>query len=151
MESDADGSEPLNRNKSRFMLVHEVAGNFVLADYTNGVLKVEWNGVVQLNSVREILTTGANLIENNHCTKILLNRAKLEEFTIDSRMWVKNEFLIKKRRLVRKVKKVGTVNAMTAKGTVFANFLTTIIKIIYPNLHIQQFNSEEMAIDWLNK
>lgn len=134
----------------KFETIAARSGSSALVDLKNKIVKIEWHGIVDLGTASEILNHGAGLIEKGHCNKLLLNRKNLVEFTADARLWIKQDLLIKRaQKLVSRVERVATVNPSSTMGNVFANFLTTGIKIVFPNLRISKFDSEEAAIDWL--
>ncbi|MEP1095179.1 MAG: hypothetical protein ABJG78_08725 [Cyclobacteriaceae bacterium] len=133
-----------------FEVLKELNGSSVAVDYQNKIVKVEWDGIVDLATVNIILNKAADLIEVGHCDKLLLNRKNLKEFTTEARIWIKQDLLRNRaKKLVNKVVKVATVNSSTAMGGVFANFISTAIKLIFPKLSMVKFSSQQEGLDWL--
>ncbi|MEM9339542.1 MAG: hypothetical protein AAGA66_12485 [Bacteroidota bacterium] len=136
--------------KNPFILVNESEGNELYVDYKSKIVKIIWNGIVDVEPASKLLTIGANLIESRECNKILLCRQELNEFTIQARLWIKQELLMKRaKKLAGDVEKIAAVNARTIKGSVFANFISSAIKLILPSLVLKKFHDEGEALTWL--
>ena len=135
-----------------FEKVKELNGSNTLIDKKNKVVKIVWNGIVSEETAKVMLTTGADLIDSGLCDKLLLNRKGLEEFSTEARVWIKQDLLKNRaKKLVNKVSKVATINSSTIMGGIFANFISTAIKLVFPNLTMTKFESEEEAMNWLTK
>ncbi|MEO1253626.1 MAG: STAS/SEC14 domain-containing protein [Bacteroidota bacterium] len=113
-------------------------------------MKIEWHGQVALETASELLNKGADFVEKDVCSKILLNRKNLQEFTKEARNWIKEDLLKKRAKiLVHKVEKVATVKSSTNIGNMFATILSTATKLVFPGLSMNNFETEEEAIEWL--
>ena len=135
---------------SAFDVVLKEGVSTLSVDRNSKVLKITWHGRLNLDSTSKILNRGIEFIENGACDKILLNRIHLEEFTKDANDWIKQDILkARGKSLVHKVEKVATVKSTTTMGNLFATVASSAIKIVYPNLNMRNFDSEENAIDWL--
>ncbi|MEP5613660.1 MAG: hypothetical protein ABJP45_15520 [Cyclobacteriaceae bacterium] len=133
-----------------FEVILELNSSVVSVDYESKIVKIEWHGVVDLNTASLLLEKGADMIESGYCTKLLLNRENLQEFSTEARLWIKQDLLNNRgKRLVRKVSRVATVRSASAMGGVFANFISSGIKLVFPSLKLSNFDSENEAFDWL--
>ena len=122
----------------------------LLIDKPNKILKVIWSGEVDKDTASVLLTRGADLVEAGSASKLLLNRKELMHFSKGAKNWIK-EVLLKQRakKLVNKVLKVATVKSSSAIGNLFSNVITSAIRMIFPNLKMNQFETEEEALYWL--
>lgn len=133
-----------------FETIMEVNGSGVFVDYENGIVKIEWHGEVDLSTASVLLEKGADMIESGFCHRLLLNREGLKEFSTEARLWIKNDLLKNQgSKLVRKVSKAATVRSTTVKGSIFADFISSGIQLVFPNLRLSSFDSEDEAFDWL--
>lgn len=136
--------------KVAFKLLKRFGENKLYLDEDLGIVKVSWHGMVDQQEAAAILSKGADLLEVGLANKLLLDRKHLIEFTTEARIWIKNE-IIKRRgnKLIKRLNRLATVNADSSRGSVFSNFLTSAIKIVYPNLKTGRFKTVEEAINWL--
>ncbi|MEP1095856.1 MAG: hypothetical protein ABJG78_12145 [Cyclobacteriaceae bacterium] len=133
-----------------FEVILELNGSIVAVDYESKIVKIEWHGVVDLDTATELLEKGADMIESGYCNRLLLNRENLKEFSTEARVWIKQDLLKNRgKRLVRKVGKVATVRSSSAMGSIFANFISSGIQLVFPSLKLSNFDSENEAFDWL--
>ncbi len=133
-----------------FELIKEINGGCVSADYESKIVKIDWDGKVEVETAREILSKAADMIEAGHCDKLLLNRKELKEFSTEARLWIKEDLLKNRaRKLVKYVHKVATVSSKTVMGGIFANFISAGIQLVFPKLKMHKFDTESEAMDWL--
>ncbi len=133
-----------------FEFVLEENGSLLLINKELRIVKIEWHGRVEVDTASKLLSKGADFIENGGYTKLLLNRKKLDEFTKETRQWIKDDLLKKRAKsLVHKVENVATVKSISQMGNLFATILSTAIKIVFPSLKMMSFDTEEEAIDWM--
>ncbi|MEO9872626.1 STAS/SEC14 domain-containing protein [Ekhidna sp.] len=133
-----------------FDFVSEENGSLLLLNKELRIVKIEWHGRVDAHTASEILNKGADLIEKGICTRLLLNRKELDEFTKEARQWIKDDLLKKRAKsLVHKVEKVATVKSVTKMGNLFATILSTATRIVFPGLKMNNFDTEEEAISWM--
>ena len=122
----------------------------LLIDKPNKILKVIWSGEVDKDTASVLLTRGADLVEAGSASKLLLNRKELMHFSKGAKNWIK-EVLLKQRakKLVNQVLQVAIVKSSSAIGNLFSNVITSAIRMIFPNLRMNQFETEEEALYWL--
>lgn len=138
--------------KLSYTILKEVNGSTVSLNKEKDIVRIEWDGVVDIEEAKTILTIGADQIEKGTAKNLLLNRKNLEEFSTAARLWIKEDLLKgRAKKLVKQVHKVAMVNASSTMGSVFANFISTAIKLVYPNLSMSKFQSEDEALEWLLK
>ncbi|MEO9871331.1 hypothetical protein [Ekhidna sp.] len=139
-------------NKTRelnFTVVHSMNGSTFELDKNNGIARIIWRGQVDIQTAKKLVSMGADSVEFNGYKKLLLDRSNLIEFETEARLWIRELLKTRAKKIVRKVNKLAIVKATTAKGSIFSNFIATAIKIVMPNLEMQEFNKEEEAFDWL--
>ena len=133
-----------------FQVVKELNGSSTLVDYSNKIVKVEWEGIVDLATATLLFNASAELVENGQCDKVLLNRKNLTEFTTEARIWIKQEFLKNRsKQLDRKIMKVATVRSISATGSIFSNYINRGIKLVFPRVTLSKFDTEHEAVNWL--
>ena len=121
----------------------------LLFDSENKIVAVRWSGKVKKETAAYLLGIGASLVESDSATKILLNRADLEEFPKDTREWIRQDLLKNTgRRLAHKVEKVATIKSNTEMGSLYSNVISSAIKIMFPRLKVVHFDDERSALDW---
>ena len=136
--------------KTDFKTIHSNGGSHVALDYDNEIVRIEWHGTMDEVVARDILSVGGDQIEKGQATRILLDRRNLKEFTTGARIWIKNDLLKNRAKaLVKKVSKVATINSTSPLGSIFSNLISTAVKLVYTNLSMEKFGTEEEAIKWL--
>lgn len=137
------------RLKTQFFLISEFQGSSISIDFESRIVKIAWQGIVDEQTASHLLTLGADAIENETVDKILLDRQGLKEFTTEARIWIKHDLLKSRaKKLVSKVEKIATINPSQSKGSIFANFISAGIKMVFPNLKMEKFNSVDEALHW---
>ncbi|MEP1921492.1 MAG: hypothetical protein ABJI55_11905 [Ekhidna sp.] len=133
-----------------FKIIEIKKGSSLSLDSVNAIVKIEWEGHVNLETAQFLLTRAADEIEKGIATKILLNRKSLEQFANDARKWIKDDFLRgRARTLVHLVEKVATVKSSTKIGDLFASVVSSSIKLVFPRLRMSRFDTEDEATKWL--
>ena len=144
-------------NKSRnytspgtYRVIIRMKGSCLSIDRMNKIVKVDWKGTVDLATTKLLLTQAADLIEADEAKRLLLNRKNLTEFSKQARLWIREELLMKRAKLiVHKVEKIAAVKSSSDMGKVFAHIISTSIKVVFPRLKLVEFQSEEDARHWL--
>ena len=140
------------RVNNLFEKILEKDRNVLLADKVNGILKVVWTEEVNLNSAKIVLNQAAMLVGEGNYDKIILDRKSLKQFEVEARVWIKHSFLAKQaNELVEKIAKVAAIDPTDVKGAVYANFINTSIKLIFPSITFSRFEEENAAIEWLTR
>ncbi len=122
----------------------------LMINNVNGIVKVVWNGIVNLETAQALLTRGADFIEDGTCDKIILDRQLLEEFTTDARMWIKNDlFKNRAKRLASNVSKMAMIEPQSVMGRIVSKMISSVIPLIFPNLKTKKFSQEADAYQWL--
>ncbi len=146
------GIDQLMNLKLSYVILREDMGSYVSINKTEKIIRIEWNGIVDEEVAKNILTVGADQIANGNATSILLNRRNLKEFSTAARLWIKEDLLKNRAKaLVKNVDKVATVNSVSSMGAIFANFISSAIKLVFPNLSMKKFQTEDEALEWLLK
>jgi len=128
---------------SDFKYITEKEGSMLLLDITNKIAKVVWNGEVNKETASFILNEGADLIEDGSATMLLLNRKNLTQFSKEARQWIKDDLLKNRGKvLIHRVRKVATVKSTTTMGNLFANVVSSAIKIVFPKLKMTHFDKD---------
>ena len=147
--SKTSSDETATTIASDFKIIHMKNGSTFEIDTKNQISRVVWNGVINANTVQELVKKGADSVEFGSYDKLLLNRANLLEFTTEARVWLKELLKNRASKIVDMVGKVAVVKATTLKGNVFSNFIGAAIRIVMPNLQMKEFETEKEAINWL--
>lgn len=142
--------EPRFIKLRNFTVIEEMNGSALMIDYPNKVVKIEWNGVIDLATARTLFNATANAIEHDLADKALLNRKNFREFTTEARIWIKHEFIqSRSTRWARKLMKLATVNSTSQIGNVFSNFINRGMQVIFPGVQLSKFDTELDAENWL--
>ncbi|MEO9871332.1 SpoIIAA family protein [Ekhidna sp.] len=137
------------RRPVNFKMISNMNGSTFEVDKDYGISRITWNGKVDMETARKLVTLGADSVEFHKYKKLLLDRSNLIEFDTQARVWIKGLLKTRAKKIVKMVDKLAIINPETARGTIFSNFIAAAIKIVMPNLVMRKFNSEEEAIDWL--
>lgn len=112
---------------------------------------LKWTGNVPTEEFKEAIGIGRDFVAGNEGpTRILLDRRALGEYSTESRVWLKQDFMRNEGKvLIKKVDKLASV----APSTTFASVMTTVFSAIFqianPNLQYQVFDNAEDAMAWL--
>lgn len=137
----------LTTQQSADTTVHDL--NTAVIDARNKIVTVTWDGIVDLEAASTILNFGADRIADESVNKLILNRTRLNRFDTEARIWIKEE-IIKRRgaKLSRKLRKLAIVKEQSAAASIFGNFITSSIRIVYPRLRVKKFDAIEEATKW---
>lgn len=119
-------------------------------DFDRGYLVIDWDGVVDFEDYKLILSKAAEICDVHNIKNVILNRLKLKELSTECRVWMKNYFLkhlIKP--LIPKLSKVATIESQSVIGQVYTKTISKTVSFIYPNLKFKSFASEDAAFKWL--
>ena len=138
-----------NAKINYFELVEELNESLLMYDPHKKTAKIYWNGDVDKETAKSILSKVLELIEEETATRLLLSREFLSEFTDDARTYMESLLKEKESVMVRNLERVAIVKPDSKKGNLFASLVTSSIKLIVPRLIMKQFSSEEEASEWL--
>ncbi len=138
------------KKKVHFKPITKLDGSSFYLDPVNKISCIRWKGVVEEDTARQLLTLAADSIEFEEYNKLLLDRSQLVEFSTGARVWIKHDLLkTRARKIVSKVHRVAFVNATDARGSIFSNFLSAGIKMVFPKLTMSKFDNIKVAVRWL--
>ncbi len=133
----------------KFEVIYAMNGSTFEIDKINGISRIVWRGVVDIQSAKELVTMGADSVEFQGYKRLLLDRSNLVEFDTEARVWIRELLKTRAKKIVKMVDKLAIVKATSVKGSIFSNFIATAIKIVMPNLEMQEFQTEDEALNWL--
>jgi len=58
-----------------FEVIYELNQSVVAIDYESEIAKIEWHGVVDLQTATALLEKVADMIESGYCNRLLIERA----------------------------------------------------------------------------
>jgi hypothetical protein len=134
-----------------FDFIKELNGSRFELNNEHKISRITWSGSVNLETASSLLTLGANSVENSGFTKLILDRSNLTEFETEARVWIKGLLKTRAKKIVKKVERMAMINAKTAKGTIFSNFIGSAINMVMPDLYMKKFDNEDEALTWLLK
>jgi hypothetical protein len=134
-----------------FDFIKELNGSRFELNKEHKISRITWSGSVNLETASSLLTLGANSVENSGFTKLILDRSNLTEFETEARVWIKGLLKTRAKKIVKKVERMAMINAKTAKGTIFSNFIGSAINMVMPDLYMKKFDNEDEALTWLLK
>ncbi len=138
-----------NIDDIKLELIHDHNGSLLLADKRLKIVMLKWNGVIDKETARELLSKGAENIEFHDYKKLMINRLELVELETEARIWIKKFLQGRAKRIAPKVNKVAFVNPKSVRGSIFSNMLSSAISLIIPTLKTQKFITEAEASQWL--
>ncbi|MEQ8237917.1 MAG: hypothetical protein RIA69_01825 [Cyclobacteriaceae bacterium] len=133
-----------------FDLIEELNGSRFELNNQHKIVRITWNGKVNLETASKLLTLGANSVEFYGFTKLVLDRSNLTEFETEARVWIKDLLKNRAKKLSKKVEKMAIINATTTKGSIFSNFIASAINMVLPDLYMKKFDNEDEAFLWIN-
>lgn len=133
----------------KFIIKKEINGSRFELDNVNNISRITWSGNVNFETAKELLTLGADSVEILGYDKLLLDRSALTEFETEARVWIKGLLKTRAKKIVKNVSKVAMINAKSAKGSLFSNFIGSAISMVFPDLQLKKFNSVEESLAWL--
>lgn len=115
------------------------------------ILKAKWTGQVTTEEFKHVIMTGARIIHNTEgFTSIILDRSELDEFSTESRVWLKQDFMRNDGRvLIKKVKKLAAIKPSTTFATVMTTVFSAIFQIANPNMEYKVFEKPDEAAEWI--
>ena len=138
------------RKPVKLIPVKKINGSTFYLDPNNKLVCISWSGVVTGETAKTLLSLGADVVEQKGYTHLLLDRRRLIEFDTEARIWIKNDLLKSRaRHLAVKVKRLAYLNSADTKGSIFSNFISAGIKMVFPNLTMKKFDSPKEAVRWL--
>ena len=133
-----------------FKVVTQKEKNLLLFDEVNGLLQIQENGCVDLNTARALRTSAISLIEDYKVNKLLLNRKWLHEYTKEARKWIINDHYIRNKSLLNEhLELIATVKPVDSMGCIYAHLLSSNIKIFLKKTSLADFDQEADAMGWL--
>jgi len=119
-------------------------------DFEKKFLLLTWNGKVELDDYKNILTKAVEISGVHNLHSVIINRLKLEELSTECRIWMKSHFLKTiVKPLIPKLSKVATVESKSVIGQVYTSTISKTVGLIYPNLKFKSFKTQEEAMDWV--
>ena len=106
-------------------------------------------GDVNLETAKKLLTLGGDSVEFEGYTLLMIDRFELKEFDTDARIWIKELFKTRAKKLAKNVERMAIINPETSMAGIFSNMLTTAISLVMPGLKVKKFDSREEGLDWL--
>jgi hypothetical protein len=154
--SDQTNLSAANGNGSKinfidFELTKEMDASTFETNNDLGICKITWHGVAQAETVESLVSMGADVIEFEGYKKLILDRSDLTEFDTEARIWIKGFLKERARHVAKKTEKVAIINATTAKGSIFSDFISTTIGLLIPTLEMKKFDNLPEAYSWLLK
>ena len=132
-----------------FELVKHKNGTSLYVSKENGIVKVEWIGVVEVATAGEMILTLMKLMKSGMFHKILMTRDEATKFTDDANQWMRDFLLGNRHKFNYKISRVAGVTPEAFKANIYSHFIKTALQVIFPGMKISNFEFEESAIDWL--
>ena len=123
----------------------------LMIDFENSILRISWKGIVTAETAGFLLASALNEVQSSNISYVLLDRVQLEVFTKGSRLWIKEDFLKSKVKVLcdtLNIKKVASLKPKTSMGSIYAHLISSAIKIVFPTLPLAEFESERQALNW---
>ncbi len=138
------------RKPVKLIPVKKMNGSTFYLDPNNKIVCISWSGVIDGNTAKTLLLLGAEAVESKGYTRLLLDRRRLVEFDTEARVWIKNDLLKSRaRHLAARVERLAYLNSSDTKGSIFSNFISAGIKMVFPNLTMKKFDKPNIAVKWL--
>ena len=119
-------------------------------DFEKKFLLLTWNGKVDLEDYKTILTKAVEISGVHNLHNVIINRLKLEELSTECRIWMKSHFLKTiVKPLIPKLTKVATVESKSVIGQVYTNTISKTVGLVYPNLKFKSFKTQREALEWI--
>lgn len=141
-----------NESKKAFQYSFQfnIEGNEVYLDHQKGIVKIVWEGRVDLDIADSLLSYTADLVEGGLINRILLDRQNLIHFEDKARKWIKNEFLETRcKELAHLIKKVAIVNETSIAAMLYGKKIADDIEQTFINLPIKKFDKLTDAEGWI--
>lgn len=144
------GGSPIDQPiKSTFTIVESMNQSSFELDSINGISRVKWVGTVNLETAKRLLTLGGDSVEFDGYKRLMIDRYELKEFDTDARIWIKELFKTRAKKLSKEVDRMAIINPKTSMAGIFSNMLTSAISLVMPGLLVKKFDSREKGISWL--
>lgn len=144
-------SQTDSKSNLSFSVVKEANGSTFEVDKINNISRVKWVGNVNLEAAKTLLTLGGDSVEFDGYTKLLIDRYQLKEFDTDARVWIKELFKTRAKKLAKRVEKMAIINPEASMAGIFSNMLTSAISLVMPGLTVKKFDIREEGMKWLLK
>lgn len=144
-------SQTDSKSNLSFSVVKEANGSTFEIDKINNISRVKWVGNVNLEAAKMLLTLGGDSVEFDGYTKLLIDRYQLKEFDTDARVWIKELFKTRAKKLAKRVEKMAIINPEASMAGIFSNMLTSAISLVMPGLTVKKFDTREEGMKWLLK
>lgn len=122
----------------------------VYLDHTHRLIKIDWDGRINLSTASKVLTYVADVVEGGLVDRVLLDRQKLISFDRAARNWMKKELICGRGIDLRaKTHKVAIINERSVAGRIYSERVTKSddrSKVILP---IRKFDSPNEALKWV--
>lgn len=121
----------------------------ILLSKSDGVIKIEFHGVVDLATAKFIVKTTLETMKHQKFHRLLVNRAQVERFTSDANIWLKAFLVENRHKFNLKITRVAIVSKESHKIGLYTNFMKTAFQIIFPGVKLASFEFEDSALDWI--
>lgn len=121
-------------------------------DSDNAILKAKWYGQVGVEGFKGLVLMGAEIMEQVNHAHFIFDRRQFENFSPESRIWLKYDFMNKGgdgRRLIRKVKKMAAIKSSSMIGQIAAKVFSKILLFFNPHIEYRTFANEVEAECWI--
>lgn len=119
-------------------------------DESAKIVMFAWNGTVPLDTLKNLVMTTAELVDNEECKYIMFDRRELESYTPDAKNWLKNDFMKNNgKRLINKIDKIGAVASKSTFARLVSTLLVGVLKFYNKNMQYKMFEEVDEALDWL--
>ena len=135
-------------SKADFTIIGVENQNRVYADLDIGIVKIIWQGVVDLKAAQGIMNICTELISEGLCSKIIVDRHALLLFKEEALAWMQESLSSKVVLLKEKVEKIATVNGSDSNpGSI--SMIDNLLAGLKPEVNIYSFQSSEEADNWI--
>lgn len=132
-----------------FALISKSEGCRLSAAAKQGMLKLEFIGLVDVTTIKALAKTGIEKISNEGFHKVLLDDTAKHEFTNEANEWIRDFLLTNRHKFDFKISRVAIVTPDSNKMNLYANFMKTAFQVIFPGVQIASFEFEESAVEWM--
>ncbi len=123
-------------------------GGRVYADLDNGIVKVIWNGKVDLKSAKGIFKICKELVEEELCHKMLLDRNLLISFSHEAKQYLEESFIANYKTIKEKVVKIAAICSSEFSSDQYTITRDRLMKELQSTAEIKEFDQVEEADQW---
>ena len=133
-------------------VLREYSDASLFYDQSNNIVKFVWNGVVSLETLKDLVLVTAEIVDNNNQSYLLFDRRELETYAPDAKDWIKNDFMKGDgKRLMKKIGKIGAISSKSTFAQLVSTLLMGVLKLYNRNMQYKMFDTPEQAIQWLKE